>query len=184
MSYISIHKWILPNQMRERWFSQVKKMIPPIRIVNNVFLKFFHVWEKWYVQSEDIEVCEFRAKIHPFYRRLQLTAPFAAPIRSLSMRKVFLEEFFSWKSEKHLWNWSGIVLFVSLSVKKTVQSQQNNSRRRKREQAVSLHYAFYPSYFVFYLHVTLIKLTFKLAILLKFIQFPSCIQNKQLLDYL
>ena len=27
---------------------------------------FFHVWEKWYVQSEDIEVCEFRAKIHPF----------------------------------------------------------------------------------------------------------------------
>ena len=56
---------------------------------------FFYVWEKWYVQSEDIEVCEFRAKIHPFYRRLQLTAPFAAPIRSLSKRKDCLEEFFS-----------------------------------------------------------------------------------------
>ena len=24
---------------------------------------FFHVWEKWYVQSEATEVCEFRAKI-------------------------------------------------------------------------------------------------------------------------
>ena len=65
----------------------------------------------------------------------------------------------------------------------TVESQQNNSRRGKREQAVSLRYTFYRSYFVFYLHVTLIKLTFKLVILLKFIHFPLCIQNKQLLDY-
>ena len=24
---------------------------------------FFYVWEKWYVQSEDTEVCEFHAKI-------------------------------------------------------------------------------------------------------------------------
>ena len=71
-----------------------------------------------------------------------------------------------------------MVLFASLSMKKTVESQQNNSRRGKKEQAISLHYAFYRSYFVFYLHVTLIKLTFKLAILLKFIHFPLCIQNK------
>ena len=71
-----------------------------------------------------------------------------------------------------------MVLFASLSMKKTVESQQNNSRRGKREQAVSLHYSFYQSYFVFYLHVTLIKLTFKLAILLKFIHLPLCIQNK------
>ena len=27
---------------------------------------FFHVWEKWYVQSEATEVCEFRAKIPAF----------------------------------------------------------------------------------------------------------------------
>ena len=28
---------------------------------------FFHVWEKWYVQSEATEVYEFRAKIPTFY---------------------------------------------------------------------------------------------------------------------
>ena len=27
---------------------------------------FFHEGEKWYVQSEATEVCEFRAKIPPF----------------------------------------------------------------------------------------------------------------------
>ena len=32
---------------------------------------FFHVWEKWYVQSEATEVCEFRAKIPAFYCSLQ-----------------------------------------------------------------------------------------------------------------
>ena len=32
---------------------------------------FFHVWEKWYLQSEATEVCEFRAKIPAFYCSLQ-----------------------------------------------------------------------------------------------------------------
>ena len=32
---------------------------------------FFHVWEKWYVQSEATEVCEFRTKIPGFYCSLQ-----------------------------------------------------------------------------------------------------------------
>ena len=32
---------------------------------------FFHVWEKWYVQSEATEVREFRAKIPAFYCSLQ-----------------------------------------------------------------------------------------------------------------
>ena len=32
---------------------------------------FFHVWEKWYVQSEATEVCEFRAKIPAFYCSLR-----------------------------------------------------------------------------------------------------------------
>ena len=36
---------------------------------------FFHVWEKWYVQSKATEVCEFRAKFPAFYRRLHRTAP-------------------------------------------------------------------------------------------------------------
>ena len=41
MSYILIHKWIPSNQMSEWWFSHEKKMIPPIRIANNVFFFFF-----------------------------------------------------------------------------------------------------------------------------------------------
>ena len=32
---------------------------------------FFHVWEKWYVQSEATEVSKFRAKIPAFYCSLQ-----------------------------------------------------------------------------------------------------------------
>ena len=36
---------------------------------------FFHVWEKWYVQSEVTEVCEFRTKIPALNRGLQLAAP-------------------------------------------------------------------------------------------------------------
>ena len=32
---------------------------------------FFHVWEKWYVQSEATQVCEFRAKIPASYCSLQ-----------------------------------------------------------------------------------------------------------------
>ena len=32
---------------------------------------FLHVWEKWYIQSEATEGCEFRAKIPAFYCSLQ-----------------------------------------------------------------------------------------------------------------
>ena len=35
---------------------------------------FFHLWEKWYVQSKATAVCEFRSKIPAFYKRLQLAA--------------------------------------------------------------------------------------------------------------
>ena len=35
---------------------------------------FLHLWGKWHVQSEVTEVCELRAKIPAFYRRLQLAA--------------------------------------------------------------------------------------------------------------
>ena len=51
------------------------------------FFFFFFTYEKNdNVQSEANEVCEFRAKIHPFYMCLQLTAPFAALMSSLSTR--------------------------------------------------------------------------------------------------
>ena len=46
--------------------------------------------------------------------------------KSFSRRVLFVK-----KSENG--NWSGIVAFVSLLMKKTVESQQNNSRRGKTE---------------------------------------------------
>ena len=30
---------------------------------------FFHLWEKWYVQSKATEECEFRAEIPAFYKK-------------------------------------------------------------------------------------------------------------------
>ena len=48
------------------------------------------------------------------------------------------EKFFSFKSEKYLGNCSGIASFVSLSMKKTAESRQNDSGTEKTEQDVSL----------------------------------------------
>ena len=89
---------------------------------------------KNYTSNQKRKRCEFRAKIPAFYRRLQL----AAPLRRHSTRKVFLEACFSHKKcERHLGNWSGIVSFVLLSMKKTVESRQNNSGRWESERDVS-----------------------------------------------
>ena len=49
-------------------------------------------------QSEATEVCEFRANIPAFSKRLQL----AAPLRRHSTRKIFLEGFFSYKKVKNI----------------------------------------------------------------------------------
>ena len=57
-----------------------------------------------------------------------------APLRTHSRRKVFLKSFFSLKKWKTFQKWSGIVSFVSLSIKKTVASRWNNSGRGKTEQ--------------------------------------------------
>ena len=43
----------------------------------------------------------------------------------------------SYKSEKHPGKWSGIVSYISLSVKKIVGRRQNNSRRGKQQRGVS-----------------------------------------------
>ena len=74
---------------------------------------FFHVWEKWYVQSKATEVCEFRVKIPAFYRRLQLAAPSLCELlRKHSTRGDRKVEFLSQKREKHLGNWIEIVLYL------------------------------------------------------------------------
>ena len=59
----------------------------------------------------------FRAKIPAFYRRLHL----AAPLRSFSRKKL--------KTSRKL---EFVQRFVSLSMKKTVESRLNNSRRGKQ----------------------------------------------------
>ena len=89
VSWSFIDKWVLANQKSEQ---------PDSRTV------FFRVWEKLYVQSEVSEVCELRAKIPSFYRRLQLAARsyFADIQRESFSRKVFLVR--KWKtSRKSKW---------------------------------------------------------------------------------
>ena len=61
---------------------------------------FFHVWEKWYVKSEDTEVCEFHAKIRAFYRRL--------PERAAALRRHIQREKFFSKSSFRKKKWKNI----------------------------------------------------------------------------
>ena len=74
----------------------------------------------------------------------------ASSLHASSFEDIQREKFFSKK-------WSGLVSFVSLSMKKTAKSQQNNNGRGKTEREVSLSCAFYRSYFVFnnYIHCKL-----------------------------
>ena len=46
---------------------------------------FFHLWEKWYVQSKATAVCEFRSKIPALYKRFQLAAPPICELLCLSI---------------------------------------------------------------------------------------------------
>ena len=143
--------------MLERWFPQVKKMIPPIRIVDNVFFIFFFTYEKNDMSNQKTSKCvSFTPKFPPFIGACkQLAAPFAALIRSLSTRKVFLEEFLikKWKASLKL-EWNSFVCFTF--GEENCREPTKQQQKRKKRTAVSLCYAFYWSYFVFYLHVTLI----------------------------
>ena len=67
--------------------------------------------------------------------------------------KSFSRRVFSLKKWKTFW--SGIVSFVSLSIKKTVESWWNNSAKGKTERDASLCCAFCRSYFVFHLSINL-----------------------------
>ena len=107
------------NQNRDNVFSRVRKMIRPIR----------GVWV---------------SRQNP-----RLLLQLAAPLRTLSTRKVLLKEFFSLKKWKTFRKWSGIVSFVSLSIKKTLDSRRNNSGKGKTERDVSFCCAFCRSYFAF-----------------------------------
>ena len=73
--------------------------------------------------------------------------------------------------------WSGIVSFVSLSIKKTVESRRNNSGKAKNRTRRKFLLSFLSELLCLSFKL---KLIFKLAILLKFTHFQLCIENKQL----
>ena len=72
---------------------------------------FFHVWEKWYVQSEATEVCEFRAKIPAFYCSLQRRFPAASHTFN---EKSFTQRVFLAQKVKNIseMEWNSFVCFT------------------------------------------------------------------------
>ena len=127
-----VRKLVLANQRSERWFSHVKKMIRPIRIANDVFSRV----RKMIRPIRSHRVMWVSRQIS------RLLLQLAAPLRTHSTSRVLLKEFFSLKKCKTFRKWSGIVLFVSLSRKKTVESRRNNSGKGKKERDVSFCCAF------------------------------------------
>ena len=145
MLSIFIGKWVLANQRRGRWLSLVQKRIRPIRIAKDVFSG----------GGKMLRPIRSHRGVWVSRQNFRLFLQVAATLPTNSTRKVFLEGFFLSKSEKKFGNWCGMVSFVSLSLKKNVESGRNNSGRRKTEQDVSLCCAFYRSYFVFHLRLSL-----------------------------
>ena len=107
---------------------------------------FLHMWEKWYVQSQVTEVCDIRTKWNSglLYRRLQLAVVSLCEIfADIQQEKNFSKSISCKKTEKNPGNWSGIVSCISLSMKRYVESQLNNSgkgenRTRRKLKLCSL----------------------------------------------
>ena len=102
-----------------------EKMIRPIRIANDVFL----VWEKRYMQSEAMEVFEFRVKIPAFCSAASQTFK-----EESFSRRVFLVK--KWKtSQKSEWN--SFVCFIVDQKKKTdsrgAEKQQRKGKLKQNE---------------------------------------------------
>ena len=129
---------------------------------------FFHVWEKWYVQSEATEVCEFRAKITAFYCSL--------PRASHTFKeKSFTQSFSRKKSDISEMEWNNFVCFtVDKENGREPAKQQRKGINRTRRK---LLLCFLSELLCLSFKLTLIL---KLAILLKFTHFQLCIENKQL----
>ena len=109
---------------------------------------FFHVWEKWYVQSEATEVSEFRAKIPAFI------AACSAASHTFS-EKSFTQRVFLARKVKNIsgMEWNSFVCFTV--DEKTVESRRNNNGKGKTERDVSFCCAFCRSYFAFHLSLSL-----------------------------
>ena len=138
---ISIHKSDLANQKSERCLSQVKKSICPIRIAKTSRFHVFTCKKNWYVQSKATKVHEFWAKI-PF-RHLQLAASSLCKLlHRYSRRKDYNLSTVSLVEKRKT---SEILFYISLSMKKSEESQQNNSRRGKNRRRCNLVLVFFLS---------------------------------------
>ena len=115
-----LNKWVLVNQRSDWCFFTVNTGY----VQSESQTMLFQVWEKLYIQSKVIEVCEFRTKIPAFYSHLQFAALCLADIQQ--------KRFFG-KKVKNI-SEIGIVSCISLPMKRTVESQLNNSRRGKTER--------------------------------------------------
>ena len=96
--------------------------------------RYFFTCEKNDTSDQKPQSCASSApKFPPVIGAFSLQRRFA----DIQREKFFSKRLSRKKSEKHLGNWSGIVSFVSLSMKKTVKSRQNNRGRGKTERDVS-----------------------------------------------
>ena len=134
-----------------------------MNLVGNMLLREDFHTRKNDTSNKNCERCLFRCKnsgtSNQKPQRFVSFAPKFPPyICSCSLQRRFAdiqrETFFSNsfsrnKSKKHFGNWSGIVSFVSLTLKKTVQGRQINSGSGNTERDVSC--AFYWSYVFFFI---------------------------------
>ena len=135
----------------------------------------FFTCEKNDTSNQKPQRCvSFAPKFPPFIAACSAASP---PLRTHSTRNVLLKEFFSLKKWKTFRKWSGIVSFVSLLIKKTVESRRNNSGKVKNRTRRKLLLCFLSELLCLSFKL---KLILKLAILLKFTHFQLWIENKQL----
>ena len=116
MSSIFVRKLVLANQGNKRWFSHVRKMIRPVRIANDVFSRV----------RKMIRPIRSHRVVRVSRQNSCLLLQLAAPLRTHSKRKILLKEFFALKNWKTFRKWSGIVSFVSLSIKKTERDKKES----------------------------------------------------------
>ena len=114
-----------------------------------------HWSERWFLIDKNDTSNQKPQRCVSFDQNFRLLLQLAAPLCTHSTRKVLLKEFFSLKKLKTFRKWSGILSFVSLLIKKTVESRRNNSGKGKTERDASFCCAFCWSYFSFHLSLSL-----------------------------
>ena len=140
MSYIFIHKWILPNQMSELWFSQVKKMIPPIRIPKNAFF-FFFTYEKNDMSNQKTLKCvSFAPKFTPFIKALAAYSALCSTDSQSFNEKSFSRRVFlikKWKASLKS-EWNGFVCFTFEEENCREPTKQQQKRKKRTSHKLTL----------------------------------------------